>query len=217
MSDSKVDAGVWFGVAALAAAGFVAVTRAVARGKFRSFDRRAKRAVHSVRDGGSGRGSALKLVSKASTPLGKWWGYVPPAFITALRVNREGRTVAAVTIAGTSVAAALLPLVLDRATHRRQPPPERHEPNKQSYPSGHALQASAMTLAVGYVMHRERLALPRWLLPLGPVSLFVGAGRLLLDRHWTSDVLGGYCAGIALGAASAGLYEIARAPRAFAA
>jgi membrane-associated phospholipid phosphatase len=39
-------------------------------------------------------------------------------------------------------------------------------------------------------------------------SIAAGAGRLLLDRHWTSDVIGGYCAGIALGATGAGLYEL---------
>jgi len=166
--------------------------------------------VHSFRDGG-GQASALRAVAKASTPLGKWWGYVPPAFVTALKLHRDGRAAAAVTIAGTSVAAALLPVALDRATRHRLPPPERHEPNKQSYPSGHALQVSAMALAAGYVMRREQLAPPRWLLPLGPVSLIVGVGRLLLDRHWTSDVIAGYCAGIALGAASAGLYELSRA------
>jgi undecaprenyl-diphosphatase len=93
---------------------------------------------------------------------------------------------------------------------RRSPPPERHEPSKQSYPSGHALQTSAMALTTGYVLLREGLA-PRWsLAPLGLASLAAGAGRLLLDRHWTSDVLGGYLAGVALGASCAGVYELQR-------
>lgn len=210
MTQSKLDAGLLFGVATLAALGFAAVTRAVARGSFSRFDRRAKRALHAARGGGAP-AQALTMASKASTPAGKWWAYVPPSFVTALKVQRQGRTAAAVTIAGTSVAAAVLPLILDRVVRRRRPPPERREPSKQSYPSGHALQTSAMALAVGYVMHRERLARPGWLVPLGPLSLLAGAGRLLLDRHWTSDVMGGYCAGIALGAASAGCYELARA------
>lgn len=209
MTPSKLDARVLFGAAALAALGFAAVTRAVARGSLSRFDRRAKRAVHTARDAGAPV-QALTLASKASTPIGKWWGYVPPSLVTAFKLERDGRTAAAVTIAGTSVIAALLPPILDRAVRRRLPPPERRDPSKQSYPSGHALQTSAMALAVGYVMHRERLAKPRWLVPLGPLSLLAGAGRLLLDRHWASDVLGGYCAGIALGAASAGCYELAR-------
>ena len=73
-----------------------------------------------------------------------------------------------------------------------------------------ALQSSAMALAVSYVMHREQLTAPRRLAALGPLSLAIGLSRLILDRHWASDVLGGYCAGIALGATSAGLYELAR-------
>lgn len=209
MARSKVDAGLWFGAAALAALGFVGVTRAAARGRFWSFDRRAKRTVHAVRDSG-GPVAALLLASKASTPLGKWWGYVPPAGLTALRLKREGRSAAAATIAGTAVAAALLPKLLDHSLRRRYPPAERREPSKQSYPSGHALQTSAMALAVGHVLSRERFAAPPWLVPLGPLSLFVGAARLVLDRHWASDVLGGYCAGVALGAASAGCYELLR-------
>jgi len=209
MNQSKLDPGLLFGAAALATLGFAAVTRAVARGRFSSFDRRAKRALHATRESGAP-ARALTLASKASTPLGQWWGYVPPSLLTALKVQRNGRTAAALTIAGTSVAAALLPAILERLVSSRLPPRERRDPNKQSYPSGHALQTSAMAVAVGYVMRRERLGNPRWLLPLGPLSLLAGAGRLLLDRHWTSDVLGGYCAGIALGAASAGCYELAR-------
>jgi undecaprenyl-diphosphatase len=112
-----------------------------------------------------------------------------------------------VTVAATATVAALLPKVLDRTLQRRLPPVERHDPSKQSYPSGHALQASAMALTTGYVLYREGVG-PRWLgAPLGLAALGAGAGRLLLDRHWTSDVIGGYCAGVALGAAAAGLYE----------
>ncbi len=209
MNQSRLDPGLLFGAAALAALGFAAVTRAVARGRFSSFDRRAKRALHAARGNGAP-ARALTTASHASAPVGKWWAYVPPSLLTALKVHREGRSAAALTIAGTAVAAAVLPPILERFVRRRLPPPERRQPTKQSYPSGHALQTSAMAIAVGYVMRRERLAKPRWLLPLGPLSLLAGAGRLLLDRHWTSDVIGGYCAGIALGTASAGCYELAR-------
>jgi undecaprenyl-diphosphatase len=104
----------------------------------------------------------------------------------------------------------LLPLVLDRVMKRRAPPPERHEPSKASYPSGHALQTSAVAVATSYVLLREGVA-PRWsVAPLGLASLAAGAGRLLLDRHWTSDVAGGYLAGVSLGATCAGIYELGR-------
>jgi undecaprenyl-diphosphatase len=212
MPGFRVPSAVLFGAAAVATASFVALTRAVARGKTARWDRRAKRAVHVGKSNGSAAG-ALSVASRATTPLGKWWGQVPAALVTAAKLRREHRHAAAVTIAGTSIAAALLPLLLDRVTLRRSPPRERGEPEKQSYPSGHALQSSAMAVAAGYVMQREQLAAPRWLAPLGPLSLATGVSRLFLDRHWTSDVAAGYCAGVALGATSAGLYELIRSGR----
>lgn len=187
--------------------GYVALTRAVARRKTERLDRGVKGAVHRARTSG------LVVAARATTPLGKWWGNVPAAFLTAAKLLKAERRAAALTIAGTSVAAALLPLLLDRISTRRLPPPERAEP-KQSYPSGHALQSSALALTTTYVMRREQLASPGWLSSLGPLSLVAGLSRLLLDRHWASDVLAGYCAGIALGAGSAGLYELSRSSHA---
>jgi undecaprenyl-diphosphatase len=209
MSNGKVSAGWFFGTAAVAAAAFVAVTRAVAQGKTAGWDRRAKRAVHAVR--ATGAEQALSVASEAATPLGKWWGQVPAALLTAAKLRKDERTAAAWTIAGTSLVAAVLPAVLDRFTVQRLSPRERRGGPKQSYPSGHALRTSAMAISVGYVMRREKLASPIWLTPLAPLSLATGLGRLILHRHWTSDVAGGYCAGIALGATSAGLYELSRA------
>ena len=207
MPSSKLPPGLLFGVAAAAALGFAAITRAVARGNTERVDRAAKRTVHRARTSG------LVLVAHATTPVGKWWGHVPATLLTAAKLLNAGRRAAALTIAGTSVVAALLPLLLDRISVRRLPPPERGDPNEQSYPSGHALQSSALALTTSYVMHREQLAAPGWLASLAPLSLATGLGRLLLDRHWASDVLGGYCAGVALGAGSAGLYELAHGRR----
>jgi undecaprenyl-diphosphatase len=204
MQSSKLSSLALFGTAALAAAGFAVLNRAVARGKTVHLDLKAKRAAHGARNRG------LTLAAHSTTPLGKWWGYLPPALMTAAKLRKAGRPAAARTIAGTAVVAALLPLVLERVATRRGAPPERHEPSKQSYPSGHALQSSAVALTTTYVMHRENLG-SGWLAPLGPLSLATGLSRLLLDRHWASDILGGYCAGIALAATSSGLYELSRA------
>ncbi len=209
MLDSKLLSNWLFGAAALSALGFGLVSLAVARGKTSRFDNRAKRRVHGLRIDSS-YPNALRKAALSTTPLGKWWAYVPPSLATARRLQRQGRTAAALTVAGTAVSAALLPWLLDRLMQRRSPPPERREPSKQSYPSGHALQTSAMAVTTSYVLLREGLA-PRWsVAPLGLASLAAGAGRLLLDRHWTSDVVGGYFAGVALGATSAGLYELGR-------
>lgn len=207
MASSNLRASLLFGVAGLASLGFGMVAAAVSRGKTTRMDRRAKRLVHQVRGAGA-RGSTLQRAALSTTPLGKWWAYVPPALSTAARLYQRGRRQAALTIAGTAVATALAPAVLERLVEHRFPPPERHEPSKQSFPSGHALQTSAMALGTTYVLSREGELAPVAALPATLGSLAAGAGRLLLDRHWLSDVIGGYLAGVALGATCAGFYEL---------
>ena len=207
MLDYKLASRLLFATAAVSALGFGLVSLAVARGKTLRFDKQAKRSVHRLRVD-SAHPKTLRIAALGTTPLGKWWAYVPASLISARRLQRHGRTAAAVTVASSAAAAGLMSLLLDQTVSKRAPPPERHEPGKQSYPSGHALKSSAMALTTGYVLLREGLA-PSWsVAPLGLASLAAGAGRLVLDRHWTSDVLGGYCAGVALGATCAELYEL---------
>ncbi len=203
MVDSKLTARLLFGTAALAALGFIGLRAAVARGKTARLDRRAQRSLRP--------GQALQLAAKASTPLGKWWGQLPAALVTAKRLQAQGRGAGALTVLSSSVGAILLSRLLERSSERRAPPRRRGEPWQQSFPSGHALQSSALAATSGYVLWREGFA-PTWSsAPLGVASLAAGAGRLLLARHWSSDVLAGYCAGLALSATCAGMYELARA------
>lgn len=209
MQDPKLAAKLLFGIAGVAALGFGALSAAVARGKTSRWDRRGKRRAHLLRGEGR-RAELVRAAAKGSAPIGKWWAYLPGSLAVSLRLLRGGRAAGAFTVAGTAVGAALLPPLLERALSRRQPPAERGEPSEQSYPSGHALQTSAVALASSYVLWREQLG-PRWTAaPLSAASLATSAGKLLLDRHWTSDVLGGYCAGVAWGAVCAGAYELAR-------
>lgn len=133
-------------------------------------------------------------------------GYLPAAAKASRDLAKAGRPEAAATIAGTAVLAALVPLVLDHVLPRRLPPWERKEPSKHSYPSGHALQTAALAVAGSYVVYRERIGL-RWAGALGFGSMAAGLGRLLLDRHWTSDVIGGYFMGTTLGALTSAAYE----------
>lgn len=207
MHDSKLASRLLFATAALSAVGFGWLSLAVARGKTQRFDQRAKRRVHGMRVD-SEHPRALRIAAIGTTPLGKWWAYLPASFASARHLQRQGRTAAAITVAGTALAAAVSAFLAERLASHRFPPPERHEPAKHSYPSGHALQSSAVAFATSYVLLREGLA-PSWsFAPFGLASLAAGAGRLVLDRHWTSDVLGGYCAGIAVGATGAGIYEL---------
>lgn len=204
MVDSKVAAGWLFGVAAAAAAGFAAVSYRALRGKTSRLDRIAQTAVHEHRS------EAARSAAKLSGPLGKWYTHLPAALSVGFRLERAGRRRGAIAVVASSIGAALLSRTLDRVLKHRLPPPERGEPWEQSYPSGHALE-TALAVTSGYVLIRERLATPWVGGPLSLASLASGLGRLLLDRHWTSDLVGGYCAGISYGAACAGVYELSRA------
>ena len=77
-----------------------------------------------------------------------------------------------------------------------------------SFPSGHSTGSAAVLGSIGYVVWRERLVSGRvafWI--ACPIILLVGVSRVYLDLHWATDVLGGWCLGLGVAAASAGLYE----------
>jgi membrane-associated phospholipid phosphatase len=202
-SRDRLAPGALFAAAGLAALGFAVVARAVTRGKTQRFDRATNRELQ--RDPSH----ALELAAVATTPAGKWWGHLPPSLLTAARLHDRGRDAAAVAVVSASLGAVAVTRVLDRWFERRGPQPRRGRLSSHSFPSGHALQTSAVAVTTGYVLAREKMG-PSWLpAPLGLVPLAAGLGKLLLARHWSTDVLGGYCAGIAWGATCAGFYEVA--------
>lgn len=81
-----------------------------------------------------------------------------------------------------------------------------------SFPSGHATTAAAVMVTLCYVLAREKIvSWPAAILIGGLVPLIVGLTRIYLDVHWTTDVLGGWTAGLFIAALSAALYERLRA------
>ncbi|MEO5818644.1 MAG: phosphatase PAP2 family protein [Gemmatimonadaceae bacterium] len=77
-----------------------------------------------------------------------------------------------------------------------------------SFPSAHATSSSAICCTLAYVFWREHLVNDTTALLFGLfVPLLVGLSRIYLDVHWTTDVLGGWSAGVLVAALSAALYN----------
>jgi membrane-associated phospholipid phosphatase len=141
--------------------------------------------------------------------VGKWYAHVPLALVFAAWLRREKAPAAALAVVASSVGSAVASRILERILPQREPPPGRGDPSEQSYPSGHTLEPLALAVAASYVALREGRA--RWIpAPLLGGALISSLGRLALDRHWSSDVTAGACAGLAIGAGCAGVYELAR-------
>lgn len=151
-----------------------------------------------------------KKLTSLIGPLGKEWIHGPVAAVVALVLLKEGRRGGAVAVLASSAVSTGLSHLFEATMTPRQPPPGRHSPTEPSFPSGHSLETSAVSLTVAYVLTREGLADARIALPAAlAVPVVSGLGRLYLDRHWTTDVLAGWLAGVTVAAGCAAAYEAA--------
>ena len=77
-----------------------------------------------------------------------------------------------------------------------------------SFPSGHATASAAVCCTLAYVLWREKIIRGNAALIIAiVVPLLVGLSRLYLNVHWTTDVLGGWCAGVFVAVLGAMLYR----------
>jgi len=200
-------------VAAVAAAGFGALAMAVARHDTAAADETVRRATAAPRDG------AVHSAAESVKKVGKWYTYIPGATAAALAVlaapgqERGGRSrrvgAGAVMLAGT-VATAMNP-AFDHLLPQPPAPPGHPSRGKPVFPSGHAFGPGAVSLAAAYVLSREGIARPGIAFPAAAALPVLTAGpRLLVQKHWISDVLGGYLGAIAVAAACLAAYEATR-------
>jgi membrane-associated phospholipid phosphatase len=195
-------------ISALSGAAFVALSQQVSR-------RRTSRQDREVREELRRRRRPLgDVVAHATNPLGKEWLHIPSAVALSLYVARKGRGYGkargAFVPVVASVAAEVLSQALDRLPPHRRPPAGHPQPYKPSFPSGHALETTAVAGASAYVLARENLAeAPAAFATAAGLSLASTFGRLYLDRHWASDAVAGTALGLSIAAACAAMYEVA--------
>ena len=78
-----------------------------------------------------------------------------------------------------------------------------------SFPSAHATTSSAVCCTLAYILWREQLLAAPVALAVAIVPpLCIGLSRLYLDVHWATDVIGGWCVGLAVLGVAAGVYRL---------
>lgn len=191
------------GAGVTAAAAFAALTRQVDIHGTRNFDGAVRRRFPKRRR------PLTKAAANAIGPLGKEFVHAPIALAVAGYIwARERRGAAAATLVLASLASTGTSRLFERVMKQRRPPPGRHSRVEPAFPSGHSLETTVVSLVAGYVLVREGLASAYVAAPIAAATPVIsGAARLYLDRHWPTDVIGGWLAGLSLAAGCLALYE----------
>ena len=124
----------------------------------------------------------------------------------------------ATTVILSSIASSVASGAAERFLPRRQAPWGRFSITEPSFPSGHATRSSTVTLVTAYVLVRENIGTRQTAAPIAlSIAALTALHALYLDRHWASDIIGGWLAGVAIASGCAYGYEVAqsrkKAPR----
>jgi membrane-associated phospholipid phosphatase len=201
-------------VATLAAAGFGWIASAVAQRKTAKVDHHVHRKVTAPED------HPVRAAAEAAAPIGKWWTYLPAALLTGSYVviarsrdddSQRSPVAGMTTIVAAACIAAAVNKQFDKLLPQPPAPPGRPTPDHPVFPSGHAFGTAAVALSAAYVITREELAPAAVAFPVAMlVPIGSSVARLMEEKHWISDVLGGHLAAIALASICLTGYEACR-------
>lgn len=153
-----------------------------------------------------------RRAAEVAAPVGKWWTYLPAGVLAGGCVLATRRSVAgALAIVGTACIANPLANSFDELLPQPPAPPGRDRPDHPVFPSGHAFGTTSVALVSAYVLTREELASATVAFPaalLVPVASALG--RVIEEKHWISDIAGGFLAAISIASLAAGAYEATR-------
>ncbi|MEO7133177.1 MAG: phosphatase PAP2 family protein [Vicinamibacterales bacterium] len=182
--------------------GYALVARAVSRRRTDADDRELR---HEIQDARAPKGDA---VAEVVQPIGKEWLHIPVTAVASGLLFRRGAGMRALVPLLASITSEVASRVFDRLPPNRKPPPGHPDQHKPSFPSGHANETTAVAFTTAYVMAREkRIGAAPAFATATILSIASPASRVYLDRHWTSEVIAGWCLGGSIAAACAAIYE----------
>jgi membrane-associated phospholipid phosphatase len=197
-------------IAAAATAGLALLARASARRETARVDEKVRKKTAPPED------HRARDFASALAVVGKWYTYLPmaaagSAWLLLSRNEEDERPVVAAlaVLSAGAVATALNPL-LDDWLPQPPSPPGHSSPTKPVFPSGHAFGPGTVALTTAYVAAREGVAHPAIVFPIALIiPALTASTRVIEEKHWASDIAGGYLGAIALTAVGAAGYEIA--------
>lgn len=141
-------------------------------------------------------GSALSRATMAFTLLGQGWALAVTAAVAVLLALGARRVPAALCIGLSAAGAGLANTGLKLLLSRPRPELSLTLASGYSFPSGHAMGAAAVYLAIGLALARQWPG-KRWVWLWGAVALILAMGlsRVALGVHFASDVLAGWLLG----------------------
>lgn len=197
-----------------AAAAFVALAVAVGREKTLKKDDQLRRKTAPPES------HPLRKAAERISPLGKSVVYLPLAAAGASTViaNRHADEellpflLAAGAIITSGILASILNPMFDEVLPQPPAPPGREDPTKAVFPSGHAMGPGAILFTTAYALTREGRSSAKALNTVAlSIPLVTAGARLLEEKHWASDILGGYLGAVMISATALAAYEAARA------